>query len=1730
MEMESLVGEGAVVSGSPGGAGRAGDGAVISPPPPHCSPCSFRGWPPRRRGGGGVRALFGGGSANPSGGHWRRSGGAALVWVLFAVVLAAAGAGPASAQSDTTAPSLQSATLLGTKVTLAYDEALDGNSTPAASAFTVKVDQTDDSTDNPVAVTLASSNPVAVSGMEVTLTLASAPTLGATDGKTTVSYTAPSANPIQDSAGNDAANLSDQAVNWAPVLATGILSTAGPINAPAGTLVHLAVEEANFVDPDGGTLTHTREWTRDDVHISRSFNATIGALFFRPRFACDLGLIDPPVGNPQITIATWTATDPQGATVSRAHVYSTSWACYLGDMTVDGSTLTIAYDRNLNTTLTPLASRFNVQKGGSRVTVTNVAVASSAVTLTLAEEVEAGETVTLTFNNDFVHGETLLTFTGTSRTASSFTRRDVTNVTAPDLTFQGATAGGTTLRLSFSQPLDTTSVPPAAAFTVTADSSPVQVTDVAISNPVILTLKSEVTANQKIRVAYHRATAGASPLQNQHGVIVPSFGSLPVNQPSVRGSWFTIPFHRKVQHFSTRIDDNGDYTGSPVQGGCTGNFAVMVDGEAWPEPSGLQWGGGDSRGDGWVSLWNQGVSSYSRCDPHSVLLWVGERITSGASQAIKTGQRVTLAYGGPVLKDDGTFVAGLRYADDDTPVPAFTVDVMNYHGTASVDGNVLTIEFGVALDESVVLDPADFEVTSSHAFGRSVPVVSASISGNTVTLVLAESIPNHATVGLFFGNRARDAHLGFEPIRSDIRDLEGNDPIHVPIEQVDTLEGITPLFAFPSIPVRVLTANTAPVVVAAGVDFGSQVLVRFNEQMDTGAFASGSAFTVTARLASGATRSIGVTGVPGYAGSKLRLHLSSAPPEGAVLTLSYRKPSASNNQLKDAGGLALESFSGVPVNNGQPRITSVDIASDPGSDGVYTAGEKVRARVSFSDNVIVNTYHGTPRLRVHLGDFQPDLRWASFESGWGTDQLVFAYTVSAADAAGGGIAQSSLGVKANSLETGGGEIWSRYVRANRSAVLSHPGYPRRPDPAPPAVTAVAITSDPGSDRTYALGDVIEVGLTFSDPILVDLSGVVSTDNDAGNDRPTLAIDLGNRVGDQKLAYYQSGHGTNRLTFAYTVTAADTSTGGVGVLADTLRLRGGLLRSYWAWSDHEADISHRGLAASRSHLVDPAPGAPAIVGVRGLWNSSTTVTLRFNKELDTSYDAWPGSIAFEITVDGERRRVAADAYPHVDYDDGRIIRFTMAERLGIGDKKVVYTKPSADALRDLFGNEVESFEWPKPVEPPPPQATAWLWGATMSPSNMPRGLGRGCSQDASLCRYNTNDVDFEYEGTTYEIAALRQAGHLLRDTDDDDSFYFALDRPWPAALRDDAALCVGTARLVLADAEYQSANRIARWAAEHHATALANVKTQLAASPVTMRLYETAQGADTTCPVTGQQLQTSLSTLAAPTVASVAIASDPGADGIYGTGDTIEISVTFTGAVDVTGSPRIDIDMDPAAWGTKQAAYSGGSGTATLTFAHTVAEPNYSSQGIAVLEDTLALNGGAIATAGGADADLSHTGLAHDSAHRVDWQAASDSDTSGLLRLSEPEPATTPEVTAVAVASDAGSDDTYRLGDVIRITVTFSEAVDVTGTPRIDIDMDPAPWGTKQAAYQSGTGTTTLVFTHTVAQPNYSSQGIAVLANTLALNSGAIQSVAADIDANLTHTGLAHNPNHKVDWR
>ena len=150
--------------------------------------------------------------------------------------------------------------------------------------------------------------------------------------------------------------------------------------------------------------------------------------------------------------------------------------------------------------------------------------------------------------------------------------------------------------------------------------------------------------------------------------------------------------------------------------------------------------------------------------------------------------------------------------------------------------------------------------------------------------------------------------------------------------------------------------------------------------------------------------------------------------------------------------------------------------------------------------------------------------------------------------------------------------------------------------------------------------------------------------------------------------------------------------------------------------------------------------------------------------------------------------------------------------------------------------------------------------------------------------------------------------------------------------------------------------------------------------------------------------------------------------------------------------------------------------------------------------------------------------------------------SGVLRVAEPEVPYLLRVGGVRVTSEPGHDatndipgnDTYGLGETIEFTLTFSEAVDVEGDPKLQFSLVSfvTSHGLKEASYQSGSGSTELVFNYTVQASD--NQGNPVLVQS----SDVRPPVSLDGDDSITGTeggedavysvGQLLFPNHLVD--
>jgi hypothetical protein len=118
---------------------------------------------------------------------------------------------------------------------------------------------------------------------------------------------------------------------------------------------------------------------------------------------------------------------------------------------------------------------------------------------------------------------------------------------------------------------------------------------------------------------------------------------------------------------------------------------------------------------------------------------------------------------------------------------------------------------------------------------------------------------------------------------------------------------------------------------------------------------------------------------------------------------------------------------------------------------------------------------------------------------------------------------------------------------------------------------------------------------------------------------------------------------------------------------------------------------------------------------------------------------------------------------------------------------------------------------------------------------------------------------------------------------------------------------------------------------------------------------------------------------------------------------------------------------------------------------------------------------------------------------------------------------TAQVTRVSLAATGAVNSLLNANDVVTVSVSFSDAVTVTGAPQVALVIGST---TVQASFAGGSGTNVLTFTYAIQSGQTDIDGLSVLANGLALNGGTIQ--VGSTAANLGHGALSNNASFKVD--
>ena len=209
----------------------------------------------------------------------------------------------------------------------------------------------------------------------------------------------------------------------------------------------------------------------------------------------------------------------------------------------------------------------------------------------------------------------------------------------------------------------------------------------------------------------------------------------------------------------------------------------------------------------------------------------------------------------------------------------------------------------------------------------------------------------------------------------------------------------------------------------------------------------------------------------------------------------------------------------------------------------------------------------------------------------------------------------------------------------------------------------------------------------------------------------------------------------------------------------------------------------------------------------------------------------------------------------------------------------------------------------------------------------------------------------------------------------------------------------------------------------------------------------------------------------PSVAGIAITSDPGPDGTYAAGDAIIVTVTFDEDVYVKRPfPPLALAIAVGA-ASRSAVYVDGSGTTTLRFRYEVQVGDRDDDGISMGPDALEPEGAISDVAGNLPGRI--PAMRRQSGHKVAANGV-------------------PTVTSVRILAPPGGGG-FRANDGIDAHVVFDRVVHVTGAPVLTLSIGA---NNRAASFAGGSGTDTLRFHYTVVAADRDDDGISVPANAL----------------------------------
>ena len=739
----------------------------------------------------------------------------------------------------------------------------------------------------------------------------------------------------------------------------------------------------------------------------------------------------------------------------------------------------------------------------------------------------------------------------------------------------------------------------------------------------------------------------------------------------------------------------------------------------------------------------------------------------------------------------------------------------------------------------------------------------------------------------------------------------------------------------------------------------------------------------------------------------------------AVLTL------ASPGSANSLGG-----SKNIDVDTTPPTVSNVTSTT---LDAAYNAGQSIDVRVTFSE-VVIDA--GDPYVTLETGTTD---RNATYVSGKGTNTLVFSYTVVAGDISAdldyvntgslvaGTALQDSAGnlVNATPLPAPGA---AGSLGANKAIIIDTE-----------APTVLNVTSSK-TDGYYKAGEPIPITVIFSEAVTV--SGT-----------PTLTLETGTTDRD---ATYSSGSGSDTLIFSYTVQSGDGSSDLDYIVLNPLSPNGGTILDA---ASNDADLTTipvpgtaGSLGANKDIVIDTTPPTVSSVSStadNGDYVAGDTISIAVTLT-ETVYKAGAGTPTLTLETG------STDAV--LDYVSGsgtNTLTFTYIVALGHESDNLDYVdanalKENLATIRDTTGNDAD-------LTLVAPDASGSL------------GFGMVRNIDAvipTVTAVTSTKADGVYNaGDMIPISVVLSEAVAVTGTP-------TLSMDVSGGYVVDYASGSGTDTLVFEYTIQVGHNEVDLSYVSTTALNLNGGSIQDAATNPADTTLPAPNGAGSLSGTKDLIIDTE-----EPTVSQVTSST---ANGRYGVGDTLALSIVFSEAVTVTGGPP-GLTLETGVNDT-EASYTSGSGSNTLIFNYVV-QAGDSSDDLGYMDTTsLSLNGADIADAG-------------DNVARIILPVPGGA---GSLAANKDFVIDT-HAPSVMLVSSTTTDGWYKAGVVIPIVVTFGEKVTVSGTPTLTLDVV----GGYAVNYTSGSGNATLVFNYTVQDSHDCADLDYQSSASLSLNGGVI---------------------------